>query len=76
MSDIRKSVFSAVGVVASVAAIVVGLEARQHADVGALQNAKAAASIERMLASNSDDDRTFLPAITSMMSPECSRSSM
>ena len=47
--------FSAAGVLASVAAIVIGLEARQHADVGAMQSAKNAASVERMLASNSDD---------------------
>ena len=55
MSTTTKSILSATGVIASVAAVVFGFRIRQQADVGGVQTAEAGVSIDRMVASRSND---------------------
>jgi len=55
MSTTTKSVLSATGVIAAIATVVVGLEARQHADLGLIQAPSSNMSIDRLLASRTDD---------------------
>jgi carboxyl-terminal processing protease len=55
MSSTTKSILSATGVIVSVAAVVVGFRARQQADVGGVQTADSGVSIDRMVASRTND---------------------
>ncbi len=55
MTNTRNSVVSAAGVIASVAVIVVGLLARERADLGVVKPTATVASIDRLLASRTDD---------------------
>ena len=55
MNTTSKSILSATGVVASVAAVIMGYRARQQADIGAVQVADNGVTIDRMVASRSND---------------------
>lgn len=55
MSSTTKSILSATGIVASVAAVVLGFRTRQQADVGGVQTADTGVSIDRMVASRTND---------------------
>jgi len=55
MSDTKKSVIAALGIVASVGAVYGGLKVRQGTDLGVLQASTKDAPVSRMLASRSND---------------------